>query len=77
MDREAIANKEERFWNKYFINVDNKELDPDKKLLLYNHYIRIVDLYKVYPTACSRRERLFAFFDDINVNHQYSVRWGK
>lgn len=66
VDREAIANKEERFWNKYFINVDNKELDPDKKLLLYNHYIRIVDLYKVYPTACSRRERLFAFFDDIN-----------
>lgn len=66
VDREAIAYKEERFWNKYFINVDNKELDPDKKLLLYNHYIRIVDLYKVYPTACTRKERLFAFFDDIN-----------
>ena len=66
VDREAAANKEENFWNKYFINVDNEELDPDKKLLLHNHYIRIVDLYKVYPTASDRKERLLAFFDDIN-----------
>ena len=66
VDREAAANKEENFWNKYFINVDNEELAPDKKLLLHNHYIRIVDLYKVYPTASSRKERLLAFFDDIN-----------
>ena len=56
----------ENFWNKYFINVDNEELDPDKKLLLHNHYIRVVDLYKVYPTASDRKERLLAFFDDIN-----------
>lgn len=66
VDREAAANKEENFWNKYFINVDNEELDPDKKLLLHNHYIRVVDLYKVYPTASDRKERLLAFFDDIN-----------
>lgn len=66
VDREAAASKEENFWNKYFINVDNEELDPDKKLLLHNHYIRVVDLYKVYPTASNRKERLLAFFDDIN-----------
>lgn len=66
VDREAAANKEENFWNKYYINVDNKELEPDKKLLLHNHYIRVVDLYKVYPTASDRKERLLAFFDDIN-----------
>lgn len=66
VDREAAANKEESFWNKYYINVDNKELDQDKKLLLHNHYIRVVDLYKVYPTASDRKERLLAFFDDIN-----------
>lgn len=66
VDREAAANKEENFWNKYFINVDNEELDPDKKLLLHNHYIRVVDLYKVYPTVSGRKERLLAFFDDIN-----------
>lgn len=66
VDREASANKEESFWNKYYINVDNKELDQDKKLLLHNHYIRVVDLYKVYPTASDRKERLLAFFDDIN-----------
>ena len=66
VDREAAANKEENFWNKYYINVDNKELDQDKKLLLHNHYIRVVDLYKVYPTASDRKERLLAFFDDIN-----------
>ena len=66
VDREAAANKEENFWNKYFINVDNDELHPDKKLLLHNHYIRVVDLYKVYPTASDRKERLLAFFDDIN-----------
>ena len=66
VDREAAANKEENFWNKYFINVDNEELAPDKKLLLHNHYIRVVDLYKVYPTVSGRKERLLAFFDDIN-----------
>lgn len=66
VDREAAANKEENFWNKYFINVDNEELAPDKKLLLHNHYIRVVDLYKVYPTVNGRKERLLAFFDDIN-----------
>lgn len=67
VDREAIGNNEsENIWNKYFINVDDRELDPDKKLLLHNHYIRVVDLYKVYPTASNRKEKLLAFFDDIN-----------
>ena len=66
VDREVATNKEENFWNKYYINVDNEELEQDKKLLLNNHYIRVVDLYKVYPTACDRKERLLAFFDDIN-----------
>ena len=67
VDREAIGNNEsENIWNKYFINVDDRELDLDKKLLLRNHYIRVVDLYKVYPTTSSRKERLVAFFNDIN-----------
>ena len=67
VDREAIGNnKSENIWNKYFINVDDRDLDPEKKLLLHNHYIRVVDLYKVYPTASNRKERLVAFFNDIN-----------
>lgn len=51
--------------NKYFINVDDTRLDPDKKLLLSNHYIEVVNLFEVYPLAKTRKERLQAFFDDI------------
>lgn len=40
-------------------------MDADKSLLLSNHYINVVDLYKAYPTAKSRKERLSSFFDDI------------
>lgn len=66
VDKEAKENHDsENIWNKYFINVGDEDLDSDKRLLLDNHYIRIVDLYKAYPTAKSPNERLTAFFDDI------------
>lgn len=66
VDKEAKENHDsENIWNKYFINVGDEDLDPDKRLLLDNHYIRIVDLYKTYPTAKSPNDRLTAFFDDI------------
>ena len=66
VDKEAKENHDsENIWNKYFINVGDEDLDSDKRLLLDNHYIRIVDLYKAYPTAKSPNERLIAFFDDI------------
>lgn len=66
VDKERLANREDaNIWNKYFINVDDRSLAADKSLLLNNHYIKVVDLYKVYPQATSRKERLSAFFDDI------------
>ena len=66
VDKERLEREDkEGTCNKYFINVDDKSLDADKSLLLSNHYINVVDLYKVYPTAKSRKERLSSFFDDI------------
>lgn len=66
VDKERLEREDkEGTCNKYFINVDDKSLDADKSLLLSNHYINVVDLYKAYPTAKSRKERLSSFFDDI------------
>lgn len=66
VDKERLEREDkEGTCNKYFINVDDKSLDADKSLLLSNHYINVVDLYKVYPTAKSRKKRLSSFFDDI------------
>lgn len=66
VDKEKLEGEDkDNLCNKYFINVDGKSLDADKSLLLSNHYINVVDLYKVYPSAKSRKERLSSFFDDI------------
>lgn len=66
VDKERLEGEDkENLCNKYFINVDDQSLDADKSLLLSNHYINVVDLYKVYPSAKSRKERLSSFFDDI------------
>lgn len=54
VDKERLEREDkEDTCNKYFINVDDKSLDADKSLLLSNHYINVVDLYKVYPSAKS------------------------
>lgn len=66
VDKEKLEGEDkENTCNKYFINVDDQSLDAAKSLLLSNHYINVVDLYKVYPSVKSRKERLSAFFDDI------------
>lgn len=66
VDKEKMdGGNKENACNKYFINVDDTSLDSAKSLLLSNHYINVVDLYKIYPSAKSKKERLSAFFDDI------------
>lgn len=66
VDKERLEGEDkENLCNKYFINVDDTSLDAAKRLLLSNHYINVIDLYKVYPSATSRKERLSAFYDDI------------
>ena len=66
VDKEKLEGEDkDNACNKYFINVDDHSLDAAKILLLSNHYINVVDLYKVYPSAKSRKERISAFFDDI------------
>ena len=66
VDKEKLGGEgKDTLYNKYFINVGDESLDEAKSLLLSNHYINVVDLYKVYPSAKSEKERLSAFFDEI------------
>lgn len=63
--QDKLENSDEKEYNKYYINVADKELPSDKKMLLNNHYIKIIDLYKEYPYAQTEKDRLKAFFDSI------------
>lgn len=50
---------------KYYINVDDKHLPDDKKLLLESHYIAVLNLSDVYQDAQTPKERLTEFFHDL------------
>lgn len=50
---------------KYYINVDDKHLPDDKKLLLESHYIEVLNLSDVYPGAKTPKERLTKCFYDL------------
>lgn len=51
---------------KYYINVDSRKLPEDKLLLLENHDILVIDLFKIYK-GNSPKERLKKFFEEIEL----------
>ena len=63
--------------NKFYINVGDKELPEDKQLLLHNHYIEIIDLYKAFPMCRNIQERLRLFFDKIKEIQSSSSVYNK
>lgn len=79
--QDRLGNRSEIDNNKYYINVAGDELPSDKKMLLNNHYIKIVDLFKEYPDAKTEKDRLNAFFDSIKLikssPDDFDVLWDK
>ncbi len=59
----------------YYINSDKRPLPADKRLLLKNHYIEIVNLSELFPEANSHCERMNAFFDSIRRDDDLYKRY--
>lgn len=55
-DKNAGNKGEEKF--KYYINVNNEELDPDKLAMLSHHGIIVIDLFKSYDSDNSKKDEL-------------------
>lgn len=53
---------------KYYINVDDNALPEDKRLLLENHQIQILNLFEIYTFATTMKERISEFFNDLSLN---------
>lgn len=78
---ERAKDQKEKKGHKYYINVEDYHLPDDKFLLLKSHYIDIINLAEIYPSARNPKDRLFCFFSDLVYNGYetdiYSILWSK
>ena len=65
----------------YYINAEPGSLDSSKKLLLKNHYIKVLNLHEAFPGARSRTERILMFLNSLSRDVQkysaYDESWGR
>lgn len=65
----------------YFINAGNKPLDDSKLQLLKNHYIKVVNLFELFPDKTSPNGLINAFLDYFHSNNElykiYDENWEK
>jgi len=50
----------------FYINVGDSELDENKRLILKNHYITVINLYEIFKEAKSPKDKIYCFLSSLN-----------